>query len=1149
MPDFTKDQLLGIETETKDILVSAGAGSGKTTVLAERIMRRIEKGADIKDFLVVTFTNSAAADLKNKLAEKLEALSLAHPDNKAYRRMLYSVSGADICTIDSFCLQYVKQNAAVLGLTEGCGVGDEALCDALKISAADSVLTSLCEEDEATADLLLDNFASHKNDNGLINTAVELYNKLRAYPFYLSWFLSVIKSHDAERQAFNEKGFFACNAGSLVKESVTALLDTASEGLEDMYASCENEKQQAFTEKVGEVVSLIKAELAKGYTEFCAVAAFPKMTRPKGCSEDYVNAFESCKGAVKSLSLYVRTTERLAAEYEREGAVLKALYTYVSALDREYTAAKRERGILDFADAEHLMLGLLLTETEDGYLKTGLCKSVSASYSEVFIDEYQDVNPLQHTIFTALGEGKRFMVGDAKQSIYGFRNAYPDIFTSYRDGFAGVEENKSTARILLKENFRCDKQVIDFCNFVFEKVFTKASAGTDYKAERLVFGKNSNGNTPVNVLVIENGDFEAEAQHVAEEVVRLIQAGTQPKDIALLTRKTNHLNTLAGALNARGVPCFAAKTKTPLLKQPEVLLSLSLLRVIDNPTDDISLAALLRSPIFRFTANDLFLIRRGGYCLYDDLCYAVKKADRFVNARFRLRGDTSRICVPLGKPMLIKNTRGYLAEKCALFLEKLKKYRTQALFMSIDRLLSYLYEDTHLLLYAPNGKEKQYKDNLYALLGLARSVENGVYKGVSVFIDYISRLEENDRSPDAPVTTEENCVSLMTMHGSKGLEFPVVFVCGCGGKLLKADRKAAVSANYRLGVSVKLANQAQAWKASTLLRDTALKAEDMRVISEEYRLFYVAFTRAKEQLYISAALKGDTEKYLSRRGGEPTCYADLFLPVIAEQSHESFTIATVNAEEYTPDITVLATKASEKASAAALNLPPLKNGMAPPARVTAKYSVSAVTRLDTGLLGVNPPARIDDKVPVFATSNGLLGAKRGTANHVFLQFASFDKAEQSVEAEAKRLLDKGFLEAEQFSLLDTDALKAFFTSPLYAAIKASPRVYREKRFTTRMPSDIFADGGGETVLVQGVIDCFFANENGGYTLVDYKSDAVKEGKENALTNKYETQLYLYSLYIEKLTGKPVSEAFIYSLSLNKAIPCGKPYIKNNKQGE
>lgn len=1138
MPEFTKDQLLCIETSTKDMLVSAGAGSGKTTVLAERIMRRIEKGADIKDFLVVTFTNTAAADLKAKLSDRLEKLSQASPESKAYRRMLYSIDSADICTIDSFCLQYVKQNAAVLGLTDGCSVGDEALCAALLTAAADGVLTELCEGDEPTADLLLDNFASHKNDDGLISAVTVLYKKLRAYPFYIEWLDSVIKAHEEELCTLKEKGFFACKAGKQIKESVKARLDTARECLLVLQASALNDKQGLFADRLEEITDSIAAGLNAGYKEFCAASPFPRLTRPGNCCDEYIKAFEKLKATIKSLSLYVRTDKQLMEEYVLEGEVLKALYTFTARLDKAYTAAKRERGILDFADAEHLMLGLLLTSTEDGYIKTGLCKSISGAYSEVFIDEYQDVSPLQDAIFSAIGAGKRFMVGDVKQSIYGFRNAYPDIFTAYRDSFAPAENGKENARVFLKENFRCDKNIIDFCNCIFDRVFTKASAGTDYKTERLIQGKQSVTSAPVRLLLLENADVYTEAELVAEEAVRLLGKGYRPKDIALLTRKVEHLNVFGAALKKRGVPCYAAKTKLPLLKQPEVLLALSLLRVIDNPTDDISLAALLRSPIFRFSANDLLALRRGG-SLYDDLCYAVEEANRFINARYRLRGNSKRVCAPPRKPLLIKKANTPLAEKCKAFLEKLRVYRTKALFLPVNELIWYLYEDTHLLLFAPKGKEKQHKDNLFALLSLAQGLENGVYKGVSTFTEYISRLEGDNRSPDAPTPTADNAVSLMTIHGSKGLEFPVVFVSGCGVNLLKANKKDAVSANYRLGVSVKLAKQAKAWKTSTLLRDTALKTEDARVIAEEYRIFYVAFTRARERLYISTAIKGEAEKYLNRHIAEPTVYSDLFLPTAGAITDGSFKLDIINAEGLEIPVTALS-EAEQTECSTDIELPPLELGVKAPERVTAKYSVSTLTRLDNGLLGVMPPARIDDKRPAFAESGVANGAKRGTANHVFLQFANFSLAEKDVEAEAKRLFEKGFLDKEQLDLLNLPALKLFFSSSLYGEIKASRRVYREKRFTTRVSSSLFTFDNADGVLLQGVIDCFFENEKGCFTLVDYKTDAVREGGEQQLIEKHETQLNLYAQYIEKLTGKAVSDTYIYSLTLNKAIPIGKP---------
>lgn len=1135
MPDFTDAQKRCIDCGTGDVLVSAGAGSGKTTVLAERIMRRLENGADIKDFLVVTFTNAAAADLKAKLAERLEALSLSAPENRAYRRMLYSLDCADICTIDSFCLQYVKQNAAVLGLTEGVSTGDEALCDSLKAAALDEVLTKLCEDDEPTADLLLDNFAGHKSDDALLEAVTELYNKLRAYPFYLEWLDETVRSHAGEEAALRDKGFFACRTGLRIKAAVEERLGSLEECVSTLYAESADQKQYELAKRLDDKTSALKAALEKGYDEFCHATAPEKLKRPNGCPEEYVRSYEEWKSAFKGLSAYVRPKERLCGEYRLEGEVLAALYRAVVRLDEAYAAAKRERGVLDFPDAEHFMLRLLVAGDRGGLVKTDLCRSISASYREIFVDEYQDVSPLQDAIFSALGAGKRFMVGDVKQSIYGFRNAYPDIFTSYSKDFAAAERDGAAARILLRENFRCDKNIIDFCNGVFDRVFTEKSAGTDYKAERLVFGKNSAGGAPVRLTLYENADLEAEATGTAEEIVRLLRSGAQAKDVAVLTRKADDLNVFARALAARGVPCFTLKSKKPLLKQPETLLALSLLRVIDDPTDDVSLAAVLRSPIYRFTADELVSLRRDG-SLYDDVRAAVKEADRFVRARFRLAGGGA-VRKPKKKPLLIKRVRPPLAEKCAAFVEKLRLYRTKALFTPVNELLWYLYGDTKLLLYAPEGGEKQYKDDLFALLALAGSFENGVYKGVSGFVEYVDGLEKANRSPDAPTAPEDDAVSLMTVHASKGLEFPTVFVCGCGGRLLKAKRT-AVSVNYRLGVSVKLSRQAKAWKTSTLARDAALRAEDARIIAEEYRILYVAFTRAKERLYISAAVKGGAEAYLAKRPAEPTVYADLFFAAAADVKGECLVFDTVDAAQTEIPVTRLDAAAAD--DEADEDLPPeLDDETAAPERVTAKYSVSALTRLENGLLGVPKEARVDDKTPVFANGGGAGGAERGTANHLFLQFADFAAAEKDVRAEAERLLDLGFIDKEQFSLLNLPSLGRFFRSKLYGKIKASPRVYREKRFTTRVSSALFNENKAESVLLQGVIDCFFENADGLYTLVDYKTDYAKEGDEPALAEKHGTQLLLYAEYIKKLTGKPVSEAYVYSLSLNKAIPINR----------
>ncbi len=1103
---YTPMQQRAMDIATRDVLVSAGAGSGKTTVLTQRISQKLLAGDALKDFLIVTFTKESAADLRRKLGGLLEELIDKEKDEPRYRKMLYALPGAAIGTIDSFCLRHVKENAAVLGLNKGVAVGDEALCETLLAAAADNIITELCDRDDPDADLLLDNFAAFKNDKGLIGVMTGLYGSMRKYPFYLDWLDEMLAKHREEMEVLKQGEFFHCHRGALMKGLLKEKIEELRGYGAEVEAYAESDKEGDYALALQEDCKLLEAAVDRGYAAFCAAARTkPSYRKPNKTGEEYTAASNRFRAERLALAKLARTEEELMAEYGHTKRVLESLARAVKRLDEDYSRLKAERGMIDFADAEQLFLKLLLEKTEEGYVKTSLCKSIASAYKEVFIDEYQDVSPLQDAIFTAIGGGRRFMVGDLKQSIYGFRDAYPDIFMSYRDSFAPAEEEKDTAVIYLTHNFRCDKPIIRFCNYLFDRTFTLKSADTDYTKERLEFGKDKTGKEKVSLTVIERADKDKEADYVAEQVVKCIYEGYEPKDIAILTRETADLQKLALALEKRGVPCAANKTADTLLSQAEVLLALSLLRVIDNPTDDISLAAILRSPIFRFTAAELVRIRAcggTGISLYGNLCGCAE-------------------------------AEGELGAKCKAFLDRLGLYRTKALAMPVHSLIWYLYEDTHLLLFAPEGKEKRFKDNLFMLYELAGGMAGDSYRGVSAFVEYVNRLEQEGRSPKAATAKAEGAVSLLTIHGSKGLEYPVVFVMGTMGTIKKMHHSDSMLSNYRTGVSVKLANQKEGWRISTLLFDLSVWEQDKRILAEEYRLFYVAFTRAKERLYISAALSDSLEDYLSKVKYVPSKQADLFLPCLAQGGDDSYELKVADGGAEIP-ATVLAS-----AMARGELCPPLPDmkELPPSARlVTAKYSVSRVKRMEDGTLGLDTEELVTDRKPDFLGGGASTGALIGTATHAFLQFANYKEAERDGEAEAKRLCDKGFISAEDRDRLDFNALRGFFGSPLYAEIKASPKVYREKRFTTELPARLFG-AEGESVLVQGVIDCFFINDKGTYTLVDYKTDYVKEGGEAVLTERYGTQLYLYSLYIEKLTGIKVERAYLYSLSINKAIPC------------
>lgn len=1097
---YTKSQLKAIETPVKDILVSAGAGSGKTTVLTERIMQKLEKGYTLNDFLIVTFTKASAADLRKKLGTRLQKLADKNPNKAQYRKMLYALPSADIGTIDSFCLRYVKENAPALGLHKGATVGEEAYCDELLTSAIDSLVTELCEEEDKSADLLLDNFASFKHDRDLIKVLFKLYKSIRKFPFYKDWFEGIIKSHEKDGQSLNEKGFFATALGAVVKELIAKQLKTAGKALEGVCNAVESEKENDFYTEVAEAFENLERSLDISYEAYCDAALTYKVrSRPRGSCDCFTDAYNLYKEWVDKRKKFVRSAENLAAEYEYVAELLRALAKAMERVDSLYSEAKKERGVVDFTDAEQLFLSLLLKKTQEGYVKTSLCRHISASYKEVFIDEYQDVSPLQDAIFSALGKGKRFMVGDVKQSIYRFRDAYPDIFTSYRDSFEDVDAGGDTARIYLNENFRCDENIINFCNYVFDRTFTLERGGTDYTRERLVKGKKESGNDKVKLSVLTGTDENKEAEYVAEQVVKCIYEGYEPHEIAVLTRKIATIKIILEALSKRGIPVTTEKSDDELLKQPEVLLATALLKTIDNPTDDIALAAIMRSPIFRFTAEELLKIRGFGgssATFYDNV--VKKSADEDA-----------------------------LGKKCAAFTEKLGTYRAAALTRPADNLLWYLYEDTNMFLCLTEGKEKRQRENLLALYEMAKSTEQSSYKGLSLFVERIRHLEEGDKSPKVKGVKAEGAVSVMTIHGSKGLEFPVVFVAGTGGNTTRLYQTEKLLVDYRRGISLSLVKQKEGWRASPILRDAFMVTENKATDAEEYRLLYVAFTRAERRLYISAAVKELPEDFAE----DPTAYTDLFLPVLTGGKDESYELDIIDGEKEIP-VTILASAMARAMPLAAL--PPIREDLPEAKRTTAKYAVSTVKRLESGVLGVDTKSLVSDKIPVFAGGGGAMGARIGVATHAFMQFADFALAEQSVSAEADRLLARGFISAEDRKLIDEKALCGFFGSELYGDMKKAKRLYREKRFTTQLPSHLFGTEG-EDVLVQGVIDCFYENADGSFTLVDYKTDRVKTEEE--LTERYGTQLYLYSLYINKLTGKKVSGAYIYSLCLGKSIPC------------
>ncbi len=1128
---FTKSQDTAASIRDKDVIVAAGAGSGKTTVLAERVVRRIKDGASISDFLISTFTVASAADLKIKIGNQISNLIANEPTNKHYRRQQILLNTASIGTIASLCLKQVQQSAAVLNIPAESRICDDAMAEALLKECAERALDMLCEEDSETARLLLKQFASFKSDSALIKTAYELYPKIRSYPFYKDWMDAQVKKCFNDVALIESNRYFDSDDGKTVRSLLMKLIAEARLAIASVQSIAETDIESNFADTVLGYIDGFDAGLKVSFESFCDFVSIKRQSKPIKTSKEFTACYGSFKASyIDNIVKYKRGKEELKEEYRRIAVLTEALCKYLTLIDKLYTEEKRRRALLDFADSEQLFFTLIAEKSEDAYIKTSVGRQLSARYTDVFIDEYQDISPLQDAIFKVIGEGKRFMVGDAKQSIYGFRNAYPDLFMSYRDSFADADSNGTNARVFLNENFRCDKSIIDFANLVFDKTYTVRTADTDYTTERLVMGKDKEKDkgSKVLVTVFENRDTDSyeESEYIAEQILKLRQSGSQYSEMAVLYRSVTGVNKLTDTLRRYGIPYSHIDTKEQLFSTPEVLLATALLRTVDNPTEDIALAAVLRSPLFGFTAEELFVIRSFGETLYADICsYAEGK-------KYSLKKTKLEKTVFVEKPKVKRPKNPALAAKCRLFIKKLNEYRSKSLIMPVHELLMYMYEDLHFFAFATEGKEDAYMANLYSFYTLAKSAEEHSYKGLSVFMDYIARLKESDASPKTPPSTAGEAVSLLTIHKSKGLEFDTVFLYGLGRRKQKGDR-INTAVDYKGGISFDLATESKGGKSKTLHKEALRYIKARATTAEELRLLYVAFTRARNNLIITVSGERTLEDFEKYSSDNYVTVADIFMHALLDGG-SCFELKVLHEDEpFCFDFTPVGESVTEEA----LELPTLYD-IESRVEVTAKYFVSATHRDEDGLFTLSDRELMTDRAPSFAADADTAGyAAIGTANHAFMQFADFDNAKADIKAEAKRLLDKQFITEEQYGMLRFDSLCAFFESDIYARLKASRRVYRERRFSTQLDAKLFTGKAGEKVLLQGVIDCFFENGDGSYTLLDYKTDRIKAGEEAKLIERHGTQILLYCMYIEKLTGKPVRDAYIYSFALNKTIKC------------
>ena len=1174
---WTKPQRQSIEARGGSVLVSAAAGSGKTAVLVERIIRLItdEKNPiGVDRLLVVTFTRAAAAEMRQRLSTALSEKMAQDPENELYQRQQLLLPQASITTVHGFCAQLLRRQASHAGLPPRFKVADDSEAAVLSAQALDEVLEESYTNRAPEFLALATQLGGTRNDSGLRSAVLQAYTFMQAQPFPEQWLerqkdaytaVAPLEKADWMRPLLNELDITlqGCYAQLTRARDIVAPYADLQPYVDHLTVECAQ-------------LDALRAQTSEGdyARRYAALQAWtfdnlPPVKADSAASKEAKDQAQDIRNKMKKrfraqVELFFSPDE-IREDLAALAPLVEALGDLVSRYTERYAQLKRQKKLVDYNDLEHMSLRLLL-DAETGE-RTPLAAELSQQYEEIMVDEYQDTNAVQDELFLALSRERNnlFMVGDVKQSIYGFRQARPEIFTNRRDKYNAYDENASEypATITLENNFRSRETVTDTVNFLFRQLMQRSLGGVDYderealvcsaeydaadgvETEWLLLDKAiAAGECPSN----EVAEARAIAHNIREQMATMTVKsgeGTRPLeygDICILLRARRPLPVYIKELARLGIPA-GAEGSGSLLTTPEIRTALALLRVIDNPLREIELTALMLSPLYGFTPDD---------------CARLRLLTRGEKQKEPLYTVVEQVAV--GK----RQTEGNLTALCRRLMGDLRRYRTLAVSMPADRLIERLYRDTALCeVYAARDGGRQRVANLHELDRVARGFEQDGFRGLSAFVRHIDRLEEQGKDLAAGNSIGGNSVRLMTVHGSKGLEFPVVYLARTGGQFNTEDTKKKLLLHNTAGIGLyRQDNEAQT-KGRTMPFYGVLSARQQDERAEDLRVWYVAMTRAKEKLCIVS-----TQRDLRKRLGglEDTLTgaralsvdsilhaaspSDWFLS--AALRHPSFahlrkdpssTVSMAADTAWTVKIydpsaldeeSVTVEQAAAQADATLVQT--LRERMAytyPYAvlsRIPAKVAASQLSHENLSRQYI-AKAR-----PAFLQKEGLTAAQKGTALHTFMQFADYARAATDVAAEVRRLTAAGFLTAHQAEVLPIDKINRFFASGLYARMQASLDCRREFHFTVTVPADTVAGEAlgipDENVVVQGIADCVF-REGEGLVLLDYKTDRVSDAQE--LTERYRSQLQFYRWALEPIFGLPVTQAVLYSFYLDEVI--------------
>ena len=1224
---WTKEQEQAIYEKNTNILVAAAAGSGKTAVLVERIINKIiNENIDIDKLLVVTFTNAAASEMRervlNAIYEKLENDS----ENQNLQRQITLLNKASICTIDSFCLDVVRNHFYELdNVSPNFRIGDTTEIELLKQEIIEEIFEKKYEEEDKDFNTLINTYTSYRDDTPLKEIILKIYNYIQSNPFPEKWLNEKIEMFNLEGKKEEHSDFSNTVWGEeLLKEVEEELIDdiTALQDIEDSlsFDSELNKFWQTIRSDI-DMLQTLKNNLdnwdrAYEISKNINFVTWPRKKIESSIKEEAKIIRDDVKKKLNKVinKILICDSDEAKQDIQDMYNVLDKLKYVILEFQEEFSKRKRERNIVDFNDIEHFALKILLKETEEGKIEpTDVAKKYKEKYIEIAIDEYQDSNLVQEYILNAVSKGDNiFMVGDVKQSIYKFRQAMPELFLDKYKNYKKKEDKKQEDNLKIKlfKNFRSRENVLKFTNLIFQDIMSNLLGDIEYNQEEyLNLGaqypeEKQNLNTEINIIDLKENeegqsnvstedlnesveneeqqerieDIELEARFVANKIKEIVQNKYQIwdakkdkyrdikyKDIVVLLRSTSNIAPIFEQEIIRlDMPVFSDSSQE-YLDSIEIQTIMSLLKIIDNPMQDIPLVTVLRSNIGKFTDDELVEIRLSDK--YENYYTCMKKAKLDVNSK--------------------------LKDKIQRFFESIEEWRKEQEYLSLDELIWKIYIDTGYYNYVglmPNGALRQ--ANLKMLFQRAKQYESSNFKGLYNFINFIEklRLSSGDLGAAKLIGENDDVIRIMSIHKSKGLEFPVVFLSSTGKQFNLMDLNQNILLHQEMGIGVKYINYERQVQYDTLTKTAMRNKILVETLSEEMRILYVALTRAKEKLFITGLSK-DYEKEaenIEKQICRYPKYLDKINPILVKKykRYLDWIMLVYNYEKETAksfvdfniykkkelldsfeDIKKEEIDAKEFLEKQDVDNDKIKKieeilnwsyDYELSTTIPTKTSVTKIkqmqneenieTTLDNYLIDAEKNEKNKEKVqenslpkPQFLRKEDddkLTSAQKGTLVHLCLQKLN-EKQEYTLQ-EIKDLINelelRQIITNKEARSISTYKILAFTKSTIWKELRKAKTVEKEKPFYINIPAkEIYNQEIEEDILVQGIIDLYYINENDKLVLVDYKTDYVEKGKEEELLNKYRKQLDLYKRALESALNRKVDKVYIYSVYLEKEI--------------